>query len=120
MYLKQKRYIDHMNKYLPHLLRVSLICYVFRQDDMHEILGTYQVVCIYRDGTDLEALLNQRDSILNQYKDRIIMVRDPFVNNISSTLVRQCLKEGRSVRYVVPDGVISYIQERGLYEVTKV
>jgi nicotinate-nucleotide adenylyltransferase len=34
---------------------------------------------------------------------------------ISSTMVRRLLKEGRSVRYLVPDSVASHIERRGLY-----
>lgn len=34
---------------------------------------------------------------------------------ISSTLIRQRVRDGRSVRYLVPDGVADYITKRGLY-----
>ncbi len=34
---------------------------------------------------------------------------------ISSTVIRQRVREGRSVRYLVPDGVADYIAQRGLY-----
>jgi nicotinate-nucleotide adenylyltransferase len=34
---------------------------------------------------------------------------------ISATLVRQRAAAGRSVRYLVPDGVADYIAKRGLY-----
>ena len=34
---------------------------------------------------------------------------------ISSTVIRQRVREGRSVRYLVPDGVADYIVQRGLY-----
>ncbi|MBN2369198.1 MAG: nicotinate (nicotinamide) nucleotide adenylyltransferase [Vicinamibacteria bacterium] len=34
---------------------------------------------------------------------------------ISSTMVRTSLKEGRSIRYLVPDPVAAHIEKRGLY-----
>ncbi|MEG2645397.1 MAG: nicotinate-nucleotide adenylyltransferase, partial [Enterococcus sp.] len=34
----------------------------------------------------------------------------------SSTKIRQKIKEGCSIRYLVPDKVIDYIQNEGLYE----
>jgi nicotinate-nucleotide adenylyltransferase len=34
---------------------------------------------------------------------------------ISATEVRQRVREGRSVRYLVPDAVADYIAKRGLY-----
>ncbi|WP_185939587.1 nicotinate-nucleotide adenylyltransferase [Enterococcus faecium] len=36
--------------------------------------------------------------------------------DISSTKIRQKIKEGCSIRYLVPDKVIDYIQNEGLYE----
>ena len=54
-------------------------------------------------------------NILNEYKHRILMVRDPFINNISSSLVRKCVEEGTSVKYVVPDAVLGYIKQHNLY-----
>ena len=35
--------------------------------------------------------------------------------DISSTLIRSLCKEGKSIRYLVPDSVFFYIQERGFY-----
>jgi len=34
---------------------------------------------------------------------------------VSATDVRRRVREGRSVRYLVPDGVADYIAKRGLY-----
>jgi len=35
--------------------------------------------------------------------------------DISSTLIRNLYKEGKSIRYLVPDSVFFYIQEKGFY-----
>ena len=34
---------------------------------------------------------------------------------VSSTMVRERVAEGRSIRYLVPDGVAELIAERGIY-----
>lgn len=34
---------------------------------------------------------------------------------ISSTFIRQSLKDGKSIRYLVPDAVIDFIESKGLY-----
>ena len=40
----------------------------------------------------------------------------PFMQfEISSTMIRERLRHGQSIRYLVPDSVISYLEEKGLY-----
>ncbi len=48
-------------------------------------------------------------------RDHIFMVKDDVLDSTSSTLVRRELAAGRSVRYLLPDSVIAYIQQHGLY-----
>ncbi|HMR44978.1 MAG TPA: nicotinic acid mononucleotide adenylyltransferase, partial [Saprospiraceae bacterium] len=35
--------------------------------------------------------------------------------DISATFIRECLKTGKSVRYLVPDAVFRYLEESRLY-----
>ena len=50
-----------------------------------------------------------------RFGGRILLM--PFVRTaISSTLVRERIQQGKSVRYMVPDSVLSYIKEKGLYQ----
>lgn len=46
---------------------------------------------------------------------RVIMIESPLIA-ISSTGITERLLEGRSVRYLVPDSVLSYIKQYGLYK----
>lgn len=46
--------------------------------------------------------------------ERIIYMDEPYLS-ISSTCIRQRVKEGKSVRYLVPDAVALYIVEHKLY-----
>ncbi|GIL57431.1 hypothetical protein Vafri_12662 [Volvox africanus] len=108
----------------PSLVRATLLCGgdvlasmampgVWRDPDV--ILREHGVVCIAREGTDLEQLINRPGSVLYDYRDHIVIVHDKVGNSISSSKVRQELATGRPVRYLVPPRVLSYIYERGLY-----
>lgn len=46
--------------------------------------------------------------------DRVVMIDAPLLD-ISSTVIAQRLRDGRSVRYLVPDRVLAYIHENELY-----
>jgi nicotinate-nucleotide adenylyltransferase len=47
--------------------------------------------------------------------ERIVYMEEPYLS-ISSTCIRQRTKEGKSVRYLVPDKVGHYIVENNLYQ----
>lgn len=53
--------------------------------------------------------------INNRYKNRVVEVEVAQVD-ISSSLIRQYVKEGKSIRYLVTEKVCEYIEEMGLYE----
>lgn len=44
-----------------------------------------------------------------------VMVTGTYPLDISSTDIREDIKEGRSVRYLVPDAVLEYIEREGVY-----
>ena len=46
--------------------------------------------------------------------DKIILL--PFINmSVSSTEIRQRIQKGQSVKYLVPDRVLTYVKEKGFY-----
>lgn len=87
---------------------------LWKPEDIEEIVGRYGVTCITRCGSDPEKFLNQSD-VLYKHRKNIHMVREWVTNEISATHVRRALRRGQSVRYLLPDPVVRYIQEHSLY-----
>ena len=50
----------------------------------------------------------------DRFLKRVTLVDAPFIS-ISSTEIRKRIREGKSVRFWVPDPVYYYIEEKGLY-----
>jgi len=122
-----QHYQDHVNnaKLFTSPVKVKLICGadllesclipgVWKNEDLDFILGQMGVAVIERSGLNLRALIDD-NPILAKYKDTIDVVPQRFSNTISSTLVRQSLREHLSVKYLVPDAVIDYIYSNNLY-----
>ncbi|XP_058620443.1 nicotinamide/nicotinic acid mononucleotide adenylyltransferase 1 isoform X2 [Onychostoma macrolepis] len=87
---------------------------LWKPEDIEEIVGRYGVACITRYGSDPEKFINQSD-VLYKHRKNIHMVREWVTNEISATHVRRALRRGQSVRYLLPDPVVRYIQEHSLY-----
>ena len=61
-----------------------------------------------------EAYPTMHDAILPGLAERVVMIDAPVLEIASSEIVPR-LKQGRSARYIVPDGVLHYIHQHGLY-----
>ncbi len=72
-----------------------------------EILAKYHVLVYPRLGYDVV--------IPAELQDRVQLVDAPIIE-LSSTMVRERLARGQSVRYYIPDEVLKYIERHGLYQ----
>lgn len=87
---------------------------LWKPEDIAEIVGDFGLVCITRSGSDPHQFIHQSDELW-QYRKNIHIVNEWVSNEISATHVRRALRRGQSVRYLLPDSVINYIQENNLY-----
>lgn len=81
---------------------------IFRSwKEPQEVLKASSVVVINRPGFD-------RSVTENEIANRVRFIQVPAVE-ISGTDIRERIRTGRSVRYLVPDSVRAYIEENHLY-----
>ena len=55
------------------------------------------------------------EKVMPGIAERVVYIEEPYLS-ISSTCIRQRAREGKSVRYLVPDTVGQYIVEHNLYK----
>ena len=100
---------------------------LWAREDLSKILGHYGAFILERSGTDI-GVLNLKHSALQpltctddalvqlqQWRENIRVIPQLIQNDVSSTKIRLFRKRGKSIRYYIPDKVVDYIYEHGLY-----
>lgn len=78
------------------------------------LLAGCTILAAVRGDVSLQRLEEKRTELLARFGGEILLI--PFLQmSISSTEIRRRLSCGESVRYMVPDKVLQYIQQKGLY-----
>lgn len=84
---------------------------LWAREDLSRILGVYGAFILERSGTDIDDALVS----LQQWRENIRVIPQLIQNDVSSTKIRLFRKRGKSIRYYIPDQVVDYIYEHGLY-----
>lgn len=67
-----------------------------------------------RKGQSLEELQNKANELMDKYKADIRVLTCPYID-ISSTEIRARIKEGKSVKYMITEDTLNYINKFNLY-----
>lgn len=73
-----------------------------------------EFIATLRPGYDKESLYKEIKYLESNYHAKINLLNTPLIE-ISSTMIRNRVKSGKSVKYLVPYEVEEYIKEKGLY-----
>nr|XP_057924188.1 nicotinamide/nicotinic acid mononucleotide adenylyltransferase 3 isoform X1 [Doryrhamphus excisus] len=87
---------------------------LWRDDHMEEVVGHFGLVCVSRGGLQPEQVVHESDTLW-RHRQNIFQVKEWVRNETSATEVRRALRRGTSVKYLIPDSVIEYIQQHNLY-----
>ena len=111
----QDRYVGRKGAYQEVLRATELLmdggivprwqCFI-NEENREEIVEKYHVLIYPRLGYEVV--------IPDELKSRVALVDAPIIE-LSSTVIRERLAQGLSVRYYVPDEVLDYIMRKNLY-----
>lgn len=86
---------------------------IWKEEDKQIIMGDQGVVCMTREGTDLDAVI-RGSATLTQYKDKIVAFESAVRSTVSSTEVRNLLQTGKSVKYLMHERTLEYLKAHNL------
>ena len=79
-----------------------------------ELLNEFKIIILQRGLQPIQEIIYSEKFLL-EHKNSFIIPRDGIVTNLSSTYIRERIRNGESIRYLVPEKIISYIYENRLY-----
>lgn len=80
-----------------------------------KIFANSSIIAAVRGNASTDKMQEKIEMLKRKYQADISLL--PFLQlDISSTEIRKRISLGKSIRYLVPDCVIAYIEEKGLYQ----
>ncbi|MCB2292728.1 nicotinate (nicotinamide) nucleotide adenylyltransferase [Clostridium algoriphilum] len=99
------------------------LCFVMGSDNLRDVLNwkdwkrlltNYKIIAIDRGEDRLWKVLDD-NPIMKSYKENIIQVAGLIQSNISSTIIRENIKNKRNIGHLTTIEIIKYIKKEGLY-----
>ncbi len=116
--VKELRKIYGKDSGLYFVTGADAILEILTWKETSEIVTLCKFIAATRPGHDLSRLEDLKKKLFSRIEDadeKIFIMEIPALA-ISSTDIRKRLKQGRSIDYLVPEGVSNYILKHGLYK----
>lgn len=113
--LKKLREIYGNDTSLYYIIGADVLNDLLTWKSFEEVFKICEFIAVLRPGNDVQAFNKQMEYLKNAYSARIHFIETPLIE-ISSTEIRERIKEGRSIKYLVPESVEEYIESNGLYK----
>ena len=97
------------------LLGVDSLMDLGNWKNVDRMLDSCKLVVYNRAGYTIDEVLKQKNNVEQKFNTEITLLNMPIID-ISSTGIRNSIKEGRNVNYMLPDGVGSIIDKLKLYK----
>lgn len=83
---------------------------------VNKLLNDFNIICVQRDNDNIYKDIILKNDILVKHKNKIHIVYENVTNNVSSSAVRNLVKNNMSIKYLVPNEVEKYILDNKLYK----
>lgn len=83
-------------------------------NEPQKILDNFKVLILERAEDNMEKIINSND-FLTKNSNSFIKLENNIRSNLSSTFLREKIRKGKSIRYLVPDSVYEYINKNKLW-----
>ena len=80
-----------------------------------ELISKYKLLVMERNEDNIDEII-QNNSLFKSHKINIEKINQEIKSNYNSSYVRKQIREGKSVRYLMPDEVYEYIMQNKLYK----
>lgn len=100
------------------------ICFTMGSDNLKELetwnqakelVRDFRVYVFERDEDDMEEI-TESSEFLRKNRQAFIKVKNNIKSNLSSSFAREKIRSGKSIKYIAPDEVVSYIEKNKLYQ----
>ncbi|MCF8008245.1 MAG: nicotinate-nucleotide adenylyltransferase [Halanaerobiales bacterium] len=121
----EKSYTADTIKYYKNVYNINRVNIIIGTDSLADILNWYKPEYILNNSNLIVAKRNKysftevmKDERLRKYEDSINLLENSVVD-ISSSMIRELVKNNKSIKYLTLDKVIDYIYNNNLYRRNK-